>query len=503
MSTILERKKTSTLLNEVDVYASKAPSCRQSTTSIAAEFAPDLDAIALWINNPHCSTFIRNSSVNLWLNYQISLIDELIEKQLNAILHHDKFQALESAWQGLHYLTESTGQNRKCKVKFLDASWRLITKDQQRASEPQQSGLFELVYNKEFGIAGGEPFGALIGDYRVNHMPNKDHPYDDVYTLTGISQVAAASFTSFICGAHPSLFGLDDFQQMNLSINLESIFNHKEYARWNALRNTLDSRFITITLPGILMRQPYERSESHVLNFKENVSSPDSLDYLWGNSAFALGSVLIREFNDVGWFSHIRGVPRDYFGGGLVTAFKCHKGQADNKDKILTPTLITDNMDRELGNLGLLPLCACYEAPFAAFYSSSTLHRSQKFDNKSATANARISAMLQQLLCASRFAHYIKVMIRDKVGSFSSASDCEQQLQSWLNKYSTGGDNLKWETMARYPLNEARVRVSDIRSTTGSYHCSIHLKPHYIVDELISELMLTTEISSLGVTTTS
>ena len=477
--------------------------CRHPLVKEVIDFTPEIDVISLWINNPNCEEYIRNSSLKHWLNQQIALIDELIEAQLNTILHHNKFQALESAWQGLRYLTESTGKNNSCKVKFLDASWRVITKDQQRASEPQQSALFNLIYNTEFGIAGGEPYGALIGDYRVSHIPSKDHPYDDIYTLTGISQVAAAAFSPFICGAHPSLFGLDDFQQMNLSINLEAIFEHKEYTRWNALRNTLDSRFIAITLPGILMRQPYHRSDSHIINFKENVCASNSQDYLWGNSAFALGSVLIREFNDIGWFSHIRGVPRDYFGGGLVTSFQCHKSQADNKDKILTPTLITDNMDRELSNLGLLPLCACYEAPFAAFYSSSTLNRSQIFTSKSATANARISAMLQQLLCASRFAHYIKVMIRDKVGSFSSASDCEYQLQSWLNLYSTGGDNLKWETMARYPLNEARVSVSETRSAAGSYHCSIHLKPHYIVDELISELTLTTEISSLGVTTTS
>ncbi|CAH0990141.1 hypothetical protein SIN8267_00226 [Sinobacterium norvegicum] len=469
-----------------------------------AELTADLErTLSVWLDNQFCQAYIEDTNIFIWLSQQISIIDELIEDQLNAIIHHKKFQKLEASWLSLWYLTDCSGKHPSIKIRFLDACWRTITKDQQRASEAELSALFALVYSAEFGIAGGEPFSVLIGDYQVSHISSTDHPYDDVHTLNGIAQVAAASFAPFICAAHPSLFGVDHFEQLNISIDFERVFQGKEYIRWQSLRNKADSKFLAITLPNILLRQPAHQTANSSLNFSESVSASHSEHYLWGNSAFALATVLIREFKDVGWFSHIRGVPRDQYGGGLVTAFAANQSEAIKTNKILTSTLITDAMDRELSNLGFLPLCSCYDTPFAAFYSASTVHKAKVYSSKSASANERISAMLQQLLCASRFAHYIKVMIRDKVGSFFSANDCERQLQAWLNQYATGGDNLKWETMAKYPLNEARVRVSDKAGSSGVYQCAIHLKPHYIVDQLVSELTLTTEINSLGMTTSS
>lgn len=456
-----------------------------------------------WLDNQYCQQYVQDTDIFIWLSQQISIIDDLVSDQLNAIIHHDKFQKLEASWLSLWYLTDCSGKHPSIKIRFLDACWRTITKDQQRSSEAELSALFGLVYSAEFGIAGGEPFSVLIGDYQVSHISSAQHPFDDIHTLNGIAQVAAASFSPFICAAHPSLFGVDHFEQLNISINFERVFQGKEYIRWQSLRDKPDAKFLAITLPNVLLRQPGQHSSSHPLNFSESVAATTNENYLWGNSAFALATVLIREFKDVGWFSHIRGVPRDQYGGGLVTAFAANQSKAIKNNKILTSTLITDAMDRELSNLGFLPLCSCYDTPFAAFYSAATVHKANIFSSKSATANERISSMLQQLLCASRFAHYIKVMIRDKVGSFFSASDCERQLQAWLNQYATGGDNLKWETMAKYPLNEARVRVHDKEGSSGAYQCSIHLKPHYIVDQLVSELTLTTEINSLGMTTSS
>ncbi|MEC8907400.1 MAG: type VI secretion system contractile sheath large subunit, partial [Pseudomonadota bacterium] len=258
-----------------------------------------------------------------WLAQQVAYIDELISEQIDAVLHNKRFQALEASWRGLWFLIDAVVNPENTKIRLLDVSWKDLARDMERAPDFDQSGLFHLIYNEEFGTPGGEPFSVLLGDYYVAHRPYEDHRIDDVFTLQGISRAAAAAFCPFVCSAAPQLFGLDDFDNLGLHINVDEIFRSHDYVRWRSMREHDDSRFLALTLPQVLMREPYQdnRRSRRGLRFNESVAGKDNRKYLWGNACFALGTVLIREFSEVGWFSHIRGVPRDHYGGGLVTQF--------------------------------------------------------------------------------------------------------------------------------------------------------------------------------------
>ena len=460
-------------------------------------------ALCLWMQPFDGEQPGASKKIKLYLSQTIALLDQLISEQLNAILHHEKFQQLESGWRGISKLTETASTCNNVKVRILDVSWREVSKDISRAADFDQSALFNLIYSQEFGIAGGEPFGALLGDYYVSHRPSARHPNDDVDTLRGMAQIAAASFAPFICAGSPELFGLDDFNALANPINFDTLFQQQEYIPWHSLRAMDDTRFIGIVIPQVLMREPYKNKilSDNALLFNEDVSYKDNSRYLWGNACYAMGAVLIREFGDVGWFSHIRGAPRDHSGGGLVTDFPCIDYGTDSHgvaQKIMTQVIITDNKERLLSDYGFLSLCDCYDTPFAAFQSCPSIQKPRQYDSKSTTANARMGAMLQQVLCASRFAHYIKVMIRDKVGSFTTDIECERLLQNWLNDYTTGRDDLDWDALSRYPLQSTRVQVRELPGKPGVYSSVIHLKPHYIVDQLVSELKLTTELSQPG-----
>ncbi|WP_346838551.1 type VI secretion system contractile sheath large subunit [Microbulbifer sp. SAOS-129_SWC] len=448
----------------------------------------------------------QDYSVRQWLNRLVAELDELICDQVNAILHQREFQQLEASWRGLSLLVTNAPHSDNVKIKLLDVNWRDLSKDIERAPDYDQSGLFHLIYNEEFGTPGGEPFGLLLGDYYVSHRPFSGHPHDDVFTLQGIAHTAAAAFAPFVCAATPQLFGVDDYEDLAKPVNFSEVFRHKQYIRWSGLRDLEDSRFLAVTLPQVLLREPYNTEFScyRGLRFAEDVAATHSRKYLWGNACFALGCVLIREFSEVGWFSHIRGVARDHLGGGLVSQLPALPYRPDSSAqqvRMTTSILVTDFAERDLSELGFTCLSHCYDTPYAAFNSVPSLQRPRQYTTKAASANARISSMLQQILCASRFAHYIKVMIRDKVGAYMNAKDCERQLQQWLDRYTTGRDDLSWEMLARYPLREARVQVVDEPGKVGSYQSIIHLKSHYTVDHLVSELKLTTALAQIGVGT--
>nr|WP_246341304.1 type VI secretion system contractile sheath large subunit [Simiduia aestuariiviva] len=459
----------------------------------------EASAFSIWLNDI-ASSQSRIFRVKPLLCRAIAELDELINEQLNEILHNSTLQAMEARWIGLWELVDSGSHCDNVKIKLLDMSWKDLVRDIDRAPDIDQTALFHLVYNLEFGTPGGEPYGVLLGDYDVCHRPTAGKPHDDIHTLQGISRVAAAAFAPFICGAAPELFGLDSFDTLGLPVNLENVFAQKEYLRWRSLRKQEDSRFVGITLPRVLLRAPYtnRRTAFRGLQFKEQVANKTNERYLWGNCCFAFGTVLIREFAEVGWFSHIRGAPRDYLGGGLVTRLPSLPYQTDSKPgrtRMVTQVLISDFQERELSDLGFISLCQSFDTPFACFNSTPSLQDAKNYSLKSANANARISAMLQQVLCASRFAQYVKVMIRDKVGSYIRDKECERMIQRWLDQYTTGRDDLSWEMLARYPLREARVEVNEEPGKPGVYQSIIHLKTHYTVDHLVSELKLTTAIN--------
>jgi type VI secretion system protein ImpD len=478
--------------------------CEQSPYLVRlGDFLRETDAVkalSFWLREHHPKAKIETiGDLQALLGRDISAIDHLINDQLNAIIHHQRFQRLESSWRGLWYLVIQAEGTRNVKIRFLDVSWPEVVRDIDRALEFDQSQLFQKIYNDEYGTPGGEPYGALIGDYEVGHKRSERHPHDDVATLEGIAEIAAAAFAPFIAGASSELFGLDDFSALGLPLDLQAIFATEQYTRWRALRDKSDSRFLGLALPRILMRKPYRTQPGSYkgIFFYEKLERADRSDYLWGNACYAFAAVLIREFANVGWFGHIRGVPRNQTGGGLVTnlvydVFDSDAG--DIADKPVTDVIITDTTERQLSELGLMPLCQCYDLPFAAFYSNQSLQRPVRRKPGESNINARISAMLQHMLCGSRVAHYVKVIIRDKVGSFITAEECETYLTKWLFEYTTGREDLEWEEQARYPLREAAVTVSEHPDKPGQYTCVMHLVPHYQVDRMVSELELVTEL---------
>lgn len=464
---------------------------------------PDDDtALRYWIAHclpPHATASAEQ--VRAAITRQIAEIDALVSDQLDAILHHPRLQRLEASWRGLGQLVEQADGVANVRIRVLDISWAEIARDMARAIEFDQSQLFHKIYSEEYGTPGGEPYGVLIGDYEISHQVSPAHPHDDLATLDGLAQIAAAAFAPFIAGVASEFFGLDDFTGLGQPINLGNVLVQQEYIRWRALREKPDSRFVGLTLPRVLMRRPYgtEPGRHPGLAFRERTGGVDARHYLWGNACYAFAGILIREFAHVGWFGHIRGVPRDHLAGGLVTTLPVDEFATDSAGiaiKPVTEVIITDSVERELSELGFIPLCQCHDAPYAAFYNNQSIQQPKVHGSSDARVNARLSAMLQHILCGSRVAHYLKVMFRDKVGSFATAGDCERHLRDWLHRYTTGRDDLEWEDQARYPLRESDVTVREHPLRPGEYVCEIRLRPHYQLDHMVSELELVTELSA-------
>lgn len=424
----------------------------------------------------------------------VAQIDVLLAAQVNAVLHHPDFQRLEASWRGLYYLVEQRDDGQRVKIRVLSISRRELSKDLERAIEFDQSLMFKKIYENEFGTPGGEPYGLLIGDYEFSGSAIDSH------LLGQLSSIAAASFAPFVAAANPAMFGLEQFTQLERPLNLSRTFEQLDYLKWRALRDQEDSRFVALALPRVLMRLPYDDDGSRVDNFvfREDVAGPDRTKYLWGNAAYAFGAVVLRAFARSGWLADIRGVQRDVEGGGLVLGLPVHSFSTDRRGvapKSSTEVAITDQQEQELAELGFIPLCHCHGTENSAFYASPSIQKSKRYDDMAATLNARISAMLPYMLCASRFAHYLKVIARDKIGSFSEASECEAYLHQWLQQYVTSDAEASPQVKAELPLREARVRVVPHPGRPGSYLCTAHLWPHFELDELTASVKISTELT--------
>lgn len=501
----VSRKNISGLATSGNTIASVAE--QENFTPNLPEFLNEQDpvkAIRYFLAEFNHNILIKTSDDIVNCIYKsIANIDQLINKQVNEIIHHPTFQKLESSWRGVKFLCEQKKQSSNVKIRILDISWPELSKDINHALEFDQSQIFQKVYSDEYGIAGGEPFGVLLGDYEISHKISDTHRNDDILTLAGMSEIAAASFSPFITGVSNELFGLNNFSELGLPLNLQTIFKQNEYIRWNQLREKLDTRFIGLTVPRMLARIPYNTKNGYAKNlyFKEITSKSDNSDSLWMNACYGFGSVLIREFTNVGWFGHIRGVLRDKISGGLVETTTIDFFQADKNNiwhKPITDVVITDKLERELSDLGFIPLCQCYDNPNVAFYNNQSIHKPNNSKDELKNSNAKLSVMLQHILCGSRIAHYIKIIFRDKIGSSQSTQSIEQYMQKWLHKYTTGRDDLEWEEQARYPLREAHVKVKEHPIKPGQYICIITIKPHYQLDQMVSELELATELLEIG-----
>ena len=423
------------------------------------------------------------------INARIADIDQIISAQLNAIMHHADFQKLEASWRGLHFLVSSSETSPLLKIKVLNSSKEDLRRDLERASEFDQSALFKKVYEEEFGTFGGAPFGALIGDYEFGRHPQ------DVAMLEKISNVAAAAHAPFFAAASPQLFNLDSFTELGAPRDLAKIFDTVEYAKYKSFRESEDSRFVGLTLPRTLMRLPYgpETTPVEAFNFVEDVDGKDHGKYLWGNAAFALGSRITDAFAKYNWCAAIRGVE----GGGLVEGLPTHTFRTDDGEialKCPTEIAITDRREKELSDLGFIPLVHCKGTDYAAFFGTQSCQKIRKYDTDAANANARLSSQMQYLMATSRFAHYLKAMMRDKIGSFMSRADCETFLNRWISNYVLASDTGTQEDKAKYPLREARIEVAEAAGRPGAYRAVAFLRPHFQLDELSASLRLVAEL---------
>ena len=443
---------------------------------------------------------VRKDAAARAVNREIARIDAMLTAQVNAILHHPAVQKMEASWRGLHYLVSQVPEGANIKVRVLDVSWKDLARDLSRALEFDQSQLFRKVYSEEFDTPGGEPFGVLIGDYELRHRPGPDHPIDDLAALKGAAGVAAAAFAPFVAAAHPALLDLSEFAELELPLNLPRTFEQAEYVAWNAFRETEDARFVGLTLPRVLMRPPYRDDGGRVdgFRFREDVGGPGRGGCVWGNAAYAFGAVLVRAFADSGWFAAIRGAAPGAAAGGLAPALPAPSFGLDRPGVAPRPptdAVVTDAAEKEIGELGFIPLCACQDAGAAAFYGNQSVQKPAKYDEPAATANARLSAMLQYILCAGRFAHYVKVIARDRLGSFAGPAECEDYLRRWLQNYTTANDEAGPDLKAKHPLREARVQVREQPGKPGSYLCVTHLRPHFQLDQLSAGVKLVTELA--------
>ena len=423
------------------------------------------------------------------INSRIAQIDHLISLQLNEILHHPAFQKLEGSWRGIKYLMDQSETSAMLKIRVLNVNKKELLRDLQRAPEFDQSVMFKKVYEDEFGIFGGEPFGALIGDYEFTKHP------EDMELLERVSQVAAGAFAPFLTAASSELLNLESFAKLGEPRDIGKIFDSTEFAKWKSFRASEDSRYVGLTMPRVLMRLPYGKDTKPIdeFNYEEGVDGTDHSKYLWGNAAYALGARLTTAFAKYGWCAAIRGVE----GGGLVEGLPAHTFRTDEGDVALkcpTEIAITDRREKELADQGLIPLVHCKGTDYAAFFSVQSANKPKKYDKDAANANARLSAQLPYILAVSRFAHYMKSIMRDKIGGFMSRADCQAFLTKWIMQYVTEDDQASPATKAQYPLREARIEVSEVPGKPGVYRAIAFLRPHFQLDELTVSLRLVAEL---------
>ena len=443
------------------------------------------DILGEFVKQVMQGTVTVSKDTELMINARIAQIDRLISRQLNEIMHHPDFQKLEGSWRGLNYLVQQSETGDMLKLRVMNVSKKDLLKDMEKASEFDQSTLFKKIYEEEFGMFGGSSYGAMIGDYEFGNTPQ------DLTLLEKISEVAAAAHAPFISAAASTMFNWDSFTELGGPRDLAKIFQSVEYAKWKSFRETEDSRYVALTLPHILMRLPYGKANIPVdsFDFEEDVDGTSHDKYLWGNAAYAFGTRLTEAFSKYHWCAAIRGVE----GGGLVQGLPVHTFKTDEGDVALkcpTEIAITDRREKELSDLGFISLVHCKNTDYAAFFSAQSANKAKTYSTDTANANANLSSQLQYIMAVSRFAHYLKSMMRDKIGSFMTRKNAEDFLNTWISKFVLLDSNASQEMKAQYPLSEARIDVTEIPGKPGAYRAIAFLKPHFQLDELTVSLRL-------------
>jgi type VI secretion system protein ImpC len=432
-------------------------------------------------------------------------IDEAVSKQLSEIMHNERFQKLEGTWRGLNYLVMNSETSTTLKLKVLNGTKKDVMKDLDKAVEFDQSQLFKKIYENEFGTPGGEPYGALIGDFEFENNP------DDIGMLEKLSGVAAAAFAPFISAASPDMFGMKSFEGLSKPRDLAKIFDTKAYIPWQSFRDSEDSRFVTLTMPRTLARSPYGvgQFEKTVEEFDFNEIEYDDDgkakpvphgDYCWMNTAYVMGARLTDAFAQTSFCTAIRGAEN----GGKVEGLPTHifkSDEGDDDQKCPTEVAITDRREKELSDLGFLPLCHYKNTDYSVFFGAQSTQKPKVYEGKNgaaATANAAISARLPYLMACSRFTHFVKCIVRDKIGSFKEGPDIQAFLHDWIHNYVASDPNPSEKQRASYPLAAAQVEVKEIPGAPGSYNAVMHLRPWLQLEELTTSMRMVARLPNKG-----
>jgi type VI secretion system protein ImpC len=483
---------------ETGAATTEAPGLLEQVVAATRQTEPDRaqDLVKTLVEQALTGTVTFDRNLSRTLSRAVAAIDQSLSTQLNAIIHHPRFLQLEGTWRGLNYLVMNSETGTSLKLRVVNVSKRELNRDLTRAVEFDQSQLFKQIYENEFGMPGGEPYGALIGDYEWTAHP------DDIETLRLVSQVAAAAFAPFISGVGAGMFGFNDWTELSKPRDLAKIFETQEYTKWRSLRDSEDSRFVNLVMPRVIARLPYGAATKPIDEFGYEEAPFDEAgaalamkhgEYCWMNAAYVLGARLTDAFAQSGFCVAIRGAE----GGGKVENLPYHVFTSDDGDldaKCPSEIGITDRREFELSNLGFLPICHYKNTDYSVFFGAQSIQKPKKYDRPEATANAAISARLPYLMATSRFAHYLKVMARDWIGSFMEAPDAERRMNRWINNYVNSNENAGQEMKARFPLREAKVEVKEIPGRPGSYNAIAYLRPWLQLEELTTSMRLVARI---------
>ena len=483
-----EKQAAVAAVNEASLLDSIVAQSRVARSE--TEHARAKDIISELVREVMDGTVVMSANLGATLDARVAELDRLISMQLSEVMHHPEFQKLESTWTGLQYLCKQTSTGANLKIQLFNATKQELVKDFKSAIDFDQSVLFKKVYEEEFGTFGGAPFGTLLGDFEIGRQP------EDMFFLEQMSHVAAAAHAPFISAASPEMLGIESFDDLGKPRDLSKVFDTVDYAKWKSYRESEDSRYVGLTLPRFLGRLPYNPKDgitTEGFNFVEEVDGADHSKYLWVNTAFAMGARLTAAFENHGWCAAIRGVE----GGGLVEDLPTHTFKTDEGEVALkcpTEVAITDRREKELSDLGFIPLVHCKNTDYAAFFGAQSTQKAAKYDSDAANANAVLSAQLQYMFAVCRIAHYMKSMMRDKVGSFSTTKDVERYLHNWLMQYVVDSDDASQELRAERPLREAQVEVTEVAGRPGVYRAVAFVRPHFQLDELSVSLRLVAEM---------
>ncbi len=470
---------------------------------INREFSPKTDqareavdlAVRTLAEQALASTFTMSDDAYKSIEAIIGAIDKKLSEQINLILHHEDFQKLESAWRGLHHLVSNTETDEKLRIRVMDVSKEELRRTLRRYKGIgwDQSPLFKRLYEEEYGQLGGEPYGCLVADYYFDHTP------PDVELLSSMAKISAAAHAPFIAGASPSVLQMNSWQELANPRDLSKIFQNLEYAPWNALRNSEDARYVGLAMPRFLSRLPYGINTNPVdaFDFEEDTDGADHRKYVWSNAAYAMAVNINRSFKQYGWCTLIRGVES----GGVVENLPCHTFPTDDGGidmKCPTEIAISDRREAELSKNGFISLVHRKNTNYAAFIGAQSLQKPAEYYDADATANANLSARLPYLFACSRFAHYLKCIVRDKIGAFKEREDMQRWLNEWIMNYVDADPaNSSQDTKARRPLAAAEVVVEEQEGNPGFYSAKFFLRPHFQLEGLTVSLRLVARLPSV------